>query len=109
MCQHCGACFRWIKSYKAHLRAHVSKIALCVQQVCSIYEQRLNSYVPACYQHPRSLRIRLSQARRIDFVEAAPLVMTLGLRAKALGVLNKSLTHRGSPDLKALRATQARS
>ncbi len=34
-------------------------------------------------------------------------MMTLGLRAKALEAQNKSLTQRGSPDVRILRATQA--
>ncbi len=38
-----------------------------------------DSYVPTCYQHPRSMRICLLKAKRIDFVEAAPMVMALGL------------------------------
>ncbi len=42
------------------------------------------------YQPPRSLRMRLR--------EAAPLVITLGLLAKALEAQSKYLTHRGSPD-----------
>ncbi len=36
------------------------------------------------------------------YLEAVPLVMTLELRAKALEAQNKSLTHRGSPDLRVL-------
>ncbi len=28
-----------------------------------------HSYVPTCYQHPRPLRIRLPQVKRIDFVD----------------------------------------